>query len=463
MILKGIEPWLGLGFAAGADRIMIVRRFLQWTRTAAASERAGAAGALARAYLYGDLAEDEREEALLVLTGLLDDASPLVRQALAENFATAPEAPRNIVLDLADDQSDVSAIVLRHSPLLSDSELIDCAAIGDAIAQSAIALRPRLSAAVAAAIAEVGACEALISLAVNPGADLPEFSMRRMVERFGFDGEMREALLSRPNLPVALRADLVAATADSLAAFVTGRNWMSLERANRVTREACEQAHVIIAATETTETGAARLVAHLRAAGQLTASLLLRALLSGNVGLFEAALAELAELPLARVKGLTRDWRSAGFAALCRKAGLSDALLPAFRAAVEALALVETGEESSASLSRLRVERVLTACRAENSGELDRLLAVLRRFEVEATRQAARDFSAAVPEDGAESMQPLLLPMPQEPPLLLADCEAEEFCETEELPAVSNENFRRIEPRFFSVDIEAIERELAAA
>ncbi len=441
---------------------MIVRRFLQWTRTAAASERAEAADALARAYLNGDLADDEREEALLVLTSLLDDASPLVRQALAENFATAPEAPRNIVLGLADDQSDVSAIVLRHSPLLSDSELIDCAAIGDAIAQSAIALRPRLSAAVAAAVAEVGACEALISLAVNPGADLPEFSMRRMVERFGFDGEMREALLTRPNLPVALRADLVAATADGLAAFVTGRNWMSLERANRVTREAREQAHVIIAATETAETGTVRLVAHLRASGQLTASLLLRALLSGNVGLFEAALAELAELPLARVRGLTLDWRSAGFAALYRKASLSDALLPAFRAAVEALAL-ETSEQSGASLSRLRVERVLTACKAENGGELDRLLAVLRRFEVEATREAARDFSAAVPEDGAESMQPLMPPMPEEPPLLLADYEAEEFCETEELPAVSNENFRRIEPRFFTVDLDAIERELAVA
>ncbi len=461
MILKGIKPWLGLGFAAGADRIMIVRRFLQWTRTAAASERAGAAGALARAYLNGALADDEREEALLVLTSLLDDASPLVRQALAENFAAAPEAPRNIVLGLADDQSDVSAIVLRHSPLLSDSELIDCAAIGDAIAQSAIALRSRLSGPVAAAIAEVGACEALISLAVNPGADLPEFSMRRMIERFGFDGEMREALLSRPDLPATLRADLVATTADSLAAFVAGCNWMSGERANRVAREAREQAHVIIAATETF--GTERLVAHLRASGQLTASLLLRALLGGNAGLFETALAELAELPLARVRGLTHDWRGAGFVALCRKAGLAEALLPAFRAAVEALALVETDEESGASLSRLRVERVLAACKAENGGELDRLLAVLRRFEAEAAREAARDFSATVPQEDGQSMQPLMLPMPEEPPLLLADCEAEEIRETEELPAVSNENFRRIEPRFFSVDLDAIERELAAA
>jgi len=119
-----------------------------------------------------------------------------------------------------------------------------------------------------------------------------------MIERFGFDGEVREALSSRPNIPVSLRADLVVATADSLRAFVTEREWMSSERAKRATREACEQAHVIIAATSGEgEDGTAKLIAHLRASSQLTAGLLLRALLSGNSSLLEAALAELSDVP----------------------------------------------------------------------------------------------------------------------------------------------------------------------
>jgi uncharacterized protein (DUF2336 family) len=435
---------------------MIVRRFIQWARTAAASQRAEAASALARAYLYAELSEDEREEARLALTGLLDDASPLVRRAMSDSFASAADAPHNIVLGLADDQSDISAIVLSRSPILSDSDLIDCAAIGDAIAQSAIALRPRLSATVAAALAEVGAREALISLAINLGAELPEFSMRRMIERFGADGETREALLSRPNLPSSLRAALVAATADSLSTFVTERDWMSRERATRVKREACEQAHVIIAAMSgESENGASKLVAHLRASGQLTASLLLRALLSGNSGLLEAALAELSELSLPRVRGLMRDWRNAGFAALYRRAGLPEVLLPAFRAAIDALDLIDTGDESGASLSRQRIERVLTACKA-NGGELDRLLAVLRRFDAEAAREEARDFSAALPQRSSALAEPAI-PMPEEPPLLLVDSDQEE------LAATSRQNVRRIEPRFVTVDLAALERELAAA
>jgi uncharacterized protein (DUF2336 family) len=442
---------------------MIVRRFLQWARTAAAGQRAEAAGALCRVYLHSDLDPAEREEAEIALTGLLDDPSPLVRRAMAEIFASAAEAPHHIVLGLADDQSDISAIVLCRSPILSDSDLVDCAAIGDAIAQSTVALRPRLSAAVAAAVAEVGAREALISLAINPGADLPEFSMRRMVERVGFDGEVREALFSRPNLPVSLRADLVAATAYRLSAFVTDCDWISRERAKRVAREACEQAHVIIAATSgESENGATKLVAHLRASGQLTASLLLRALLSGNAGLFEAALVDLSNVPLARVKGLTRDWRSTGFAALYRKAGLPDALLPAFRAAIEALATVDTSDESGASLPRQRIERVLTACKAVNGGELDKLLAVLRRFDVEAAREEARLFSAALPREAAASMQverqAPRLAMPEEPPLLLVDCDAKESAEAARQPLP-----QRIEPHITMIDLAAIEKELAAA
>src|SRR5438270_191311 len=51
---------------------MIVRQFLQWVRTAEAAERAEATSALARAYLYSDLSDDDRaaaEGAMILLLG----------------------------------------------------------------------------------------------------------------------------------------------------------------------------------------------------------------------------------------------------------------------------------------------------------------------------------------------------------------------------------------------------------
>ena len=313
---------------------LIIRQFASWVQTASTKERAEGAHALARAYLCADLDPQEHGEAERALTRLLDDRSPLVRAALAHIFADALHAPHHIILALAEDQSDVSTIVLGRSPLLTDAELIDCVAIGDAFAQSAIALRAHVSAPLAAAIAEVGLREALISLAVNPGAILPDYAIRRMIDRYGGDGELREALLTRSDLSASLRSALASATATALAQFVTIRAWMPQERMARVTREALEKANVIIAAIdEGNSDDIGQLVAHLRDSGRLTSVLLLRALLSRNTGLFEAALISLSCLSRKRVSGLMREWQSPAFAALYRKAGLPEALLPVFRAA----------------------------------------------------------------------------------------------------------------------------------
>ena len=368
---------------------MIVRRFLVWAATATAAQRAQGAAALANAYLYSDLSDDDHDAADVALTALLDDPSPKVRKALASVLGPSAGAPHSVIVALANDQSDVSAAVLRYSPLLSDSELIDCAAIGDVFAQASIALRPLVAPPVAAALAEVGCREALVVLAVNGGAQIPEFSARRMIARFGDDAELREALLSRPNLSAAVRSDLVAAAARALSAFVGERGWLSSERMTRIVRESSDRAHLIIAAdaqTEGRQTGIEQLVSHLRASGQLTPSLILRAILSGNRPLFEAALVELSGLPIRKALALSRGPRE-GFATLYRAAKMPPALLPAFTAAVAAM----PAPGAPARLSRLAIERVLQACEAINAGELNALLALLRRFEAEAAREDARD------------------------------------------------------------------------
>lgn len=353
---------------------------------------------MARAYIYSDMDRAMRREAEIAFASLLDDASPLVRRAMAEVFAGAPDAPHSIVAALANDQSDIAALVLSRSPLLTEVELIDCAAIGDVFAQSAIALRAHVPSGVAAALAEVGACEAAIALAVNPGAELPVFSMRRMIERFGDDAQLREALLSRPFLPAVVRSDLVDATAASLASFVLDREWLSRERVERVVTEARDKANVIIVAEAVDQgrNGVRALVSHLRRSKRLTASLVLRALLSGNRALLEAALAELSGVKEDKVAGLARDFRGPGFAALYARANMPPRLLPAFRAALEASR--EFGyrgaEGGGARLSLIMVQRVLTACEEINQGELDKLMALLRRFEAEAMREDAREAAA---------------------------------------------------------------------
>jgi uncharacterized protein (DUF2336 family) len=382
---------------------MIVRDFLQWVRNAPASERAEATSALARAYLYSDLSADDLAAAEGAMLMQLDDPSPLVRRALADALAASPSAPPAIVIALAADQPQIAAPVYALSPLFVDADLVDAIATGAAAVQSAIASRSALPCSLAAAIAEVGAAESCLVLVENHAAAIAPFSIDRIVERFGHLAAIREALLVRDDVPAATRQTLVAKLSETLAGFVAGRAWLGVDQAQRITRDACEKATVTIAAM-TPETELRPLISHLRASGQLTAGLILRALLSGNIALFEQALAELTDMPVARVSGLIHDRGSVGLRALLEKAQLPASTYPAFKEAIEALREGfghETG--GAARLKRRMIERVLTRCEDADLGELAPLLTLLRRFATEAAREEARLFCDELVADDPDS------------------------------------------------------------
>jgi len=372
---------------------MIVRQFLQWVREAAPGERAEATSALARAYLYSDLSPDDRAAAEGAMIMLLDDPSPLVRRALADVFATSEQAPRVIVHALANDQPEIAMSVLALSPLLSETDLVDLVATAQPSVQAVIAARGMLPRSVAAAIAEVGAAEACLALLENGEADLPLFSLDRIVERLGHLAPIREALLARDDLPMPTRQAVLSKLSQTLAGFVAARQWLGTEHAEYAAREACEKATLALAA-DTADEEIAALVAHLRTSGQLTAGMILRALLSGNIALFEETLAELSDLPVERVAGYVHDKTVSAFRAVYDKAGLPASAYPAFRAAIEALreGLLLGEPDGPSRLKRRMVERVLEVCEAESGPDNASLLALLRRFAVEAAREEARLF-----------------------------------------------------------------------
>jgi uncharacterized protein (DUF2336 family) len=385
---------------------MIVRQFISWVRNASAGERAEATRALARAWLVSDLSDDDRAAAEGALLMLLDDPSPLVRLAMAEVFCRSTDAPAAIVQALAVDQPSVSLPILEHSPLLIDADLVDIVATGSEETQCAIARRISLPASICAAIAEVGTASAALELIENPYAELAQFSWDRIVERHGHLAAIREAMLVLEGLPAATRYALVTKLSDTLSQFVVARNWLSADRAGRIASEARDRSAVHVAASA----GGADmegLVRHLRATGHLTAGLILRTLLSGNLDLFHCALAELSGMPLARVSALLHDRGRASLQALLIKAGLPESTFAAFQVAID------VGQEmgfagsdgAAARLRRRMVERVLTHCETDGRSA-EPLLILLRRFATESAREEARLFcEELVAEDAIDPLE----------------------------------------------------------
>jgi uncharacterized protein (DUF2336 family) len=381
---------------------MIVRDFLQWVNHAAAGERAEATSALARAYLYSDLSPDDLAAVEGVMLMLLDDRSPLVRQALADALATSPIAPPAIIVALAADQPQIAALVYAASPLFVDADLVDAVVTADAGIQAAIAGRAALPRVVAAAIAETAAEEPCLILVKNHTADIAPYSINRIVERFGHLAPIREALLTRDDIPSPTRQTLVTKLSETLAGFIVERDWLRADRARRIVREACEKATVSIAA-ETPQSELRPLIRHLCASGQLTAGLILRALLSGNIALFEEALAELTSMPVTRISGIVHGRGEGSLRALFGKAQLPPSTYPAFKEAILAMRegfVYDAG--GAARLKRRMIERVLTRCEDSDLGEFAPLMTLLRRFATEAAREEARLFCEELVSDAGE-------------------------------------------------------------
>jgi uncharacterized protein (DUF2336 family) len=366
----------------------IVRRFLAWAQSAHAEARAEGASALARAYLYCDLPAHLRAEAVLAMTALVDDVSVLVRRALAEALCNAREAPRPLILALAGDVPEVAAAVLQRSPVLTDADLIDRAASADGLAQTALARRPNLAPGAAAALVERGCLDAVLALLGNPDARLPPEALSRIFARFMGDPSVREALLERAFLPPNLRARIAMALANDLS--VEASRWMPRERAERIAREARDQAIcTIFSSCERHER--AELMRVVRADGALTPALLLRSLLTGERDLFAVALAELSALPLSRAAAFLLEPSGEGFAALARQAGLRSGVLPAFRAALGAIN-AHVGRAGD-GLKLTLVQTVIDECEGHDNPALAKVLTLLWRFAAEAARAEAADFA----------------------------------------------------------------------
>jgi uncharacterized protein (DUF2336 family) len=217
-------------------------------------------------------------------------------------------------------------------------------------------------------------------------------------------------MLVLEDLPAVTRVALVAKLSDTLAQFVVARNWLSADRAGRIASEARDRSTINIAARSRGD-DIRGLVRHLRATGQLTAGLILRALLSGNLELFDAALAELSGLAQARVSALLHDRGGASLQALLIRAGLPESTFAAFQVALEVGH--ETGFVDSLGgavrLRRRMVERVLTHCETDPFAA-EPLLILLRRFATESAREEARMFcDELIADEAIAPIQPELI------------------------------------------------------
>jgi len=338
------------------------------------------------------LPAEEREAAAEVLRFLALDAAELVRRALAVTLKASPDLPRDVALALARDVDSVATPVLRFSPVFSDEDLAEIVEHADALKQIAVARRAALSAPVTAALAEHGCEPALRVACANDNADFAEQSLQTAIERFERSEALAVAMAYRKALPPSIAEKLISRVSDQVRQHLIDQHGVSPETALNTALAVRERATVDLVDQAGKTSDLKAFCAHLHNQERLTPSLLLRALVSGNISFFEWGLAELTGVPHHRVWVMVHDAGPLGLRAIYQRAALPDTLYPAFRAAVDSFHALhlEGGDLDLPRFQERLMQRFLTQGEGGAPEDVDYLLARLDSLTRTADR-ARRD------------------------------------------------------------------------
>lgn len=340
-----------------------------------AEMRAELATRVGNSLVDATLAPNEITLAHEIVRILARDVEGQVRASLSYSLRHARFLPRDVAMKLADDIELVALPMLADSLALSDDDLIEIIRHGSARKQETIAGRPGLREAVCDALIVHAAEPAIVILLDNRSAAIAELSLDRAITRFAGSDRVKRAMVHREALPITVAERLVALVSQELREHLVRTHALSAQAASDIVTTAREHAISRMSAGASDD-ALRRMVTQMQHNGRLTATLMLRALCTGDIGFFEAALAVKGDVPLDNAQLLIHERSGQGFAALYGKAALPPALFTAMRAAINVVD--ETGFDGNPrDLERFRervICRVLTSVSALDPADADYLL-----------------------------------------------------------------------------------------
>lgn len=360
-----------------------------------------------RAELAGKLAADlsgtsltTAEVALAqdIVRILAKDVEVKVRAALSRGLRHATNLPHDVAKKLARDVEFVALPLLADCMVLTDEDLIEIVRGGSCLKQEAIASRRNLPESVSDIIIMRAEEPAVLVLMGNKGANIAEASFDRAVDRFAASARVKEAMIRSGKLPVAIAERLVTMVSKALQTHLVMTHALSPAVASDIVLSAREHA-IIHLSWGASDEDLRHMVTQMHRNERLTPSLILRAICTGDVAFFEAAMAVRGDIPLENAQILIHEPSRRGLEALYRKAAMPPGLYDAVLAAVEVVD--ETSFDGMPhDLERFRsrvITRVLTLVEAVDDADADYLLDKLEDVLVHCPAPESGHLAASAP------------------------------------------------------------------
>jgi uncharacterized protein (DUF2336 family) len=306
---------------------------------------------------------------------LARDVEAKVRGSISFALRHSLRLPRDVARALADDIDVVALPLLTESLVLTDEDLVELVRNGSRLKEEAIASRPNLPETVSDALITYASEPAVAVLMGNQTANIAEESFNRALTRFVASDTIKQAMVLRHSLPITVSERLVTLVSKELQQHLVKVHALSATVASDIIQRSRERA-VIRLSMGSSDVELARMVTQMHHSGRLTPTLMLRALCTGDIAFFEAAIAVRGDVPVANAQILIHESSRRGLAALYRKAAMPEGLFDVIRSAIDVVD--ETGFDGNPrDLERFCarvISRILTVTRSVDAEDADYLV-----------------------------------------------------------------------------------------
>jgi uncharacterized protein (DUF2336 family) len=159
-----------------------------------------------------------------IMGSMVNQVETMVRQHLSETISSVGNAPRDLVLSLANDELEVSLPMLQNSPVLEDDDLLEIAETQSQEHLNAIAQRESVGEKVTDVLVVKGDNTVLGSLAENNGAQFSRDGMETIVERAKDNDDLELSLVKRKDVPADLAQDVYWRVSDAMREKILSAN-----------------------------------------------------------------------------------------------------------------------------------------------------------------------------------------------------------------------------------------------
>lgn len=323
-------------------------------------KRLGVTKRIAEFYSSGGFDQKQMQIAEQIFRALVKDAETEVRKTLSEAIKTSNNAPKEVIMELAKDISEISIPVLEFSEVLNDADLIEIIKSTENVEkQTIVSKRKSVSEELSTALIETHNEEVVDTLLKNDGAEVSEEGYSKIVDNFADKQNVMEAIVEREKLPINVMENLTKHVSKEIKAKLVAKNKAIEQFADAIhkSEEAATMKVIGMKSSEQEYYNFCKLMKQLNISEDLMP---VSALCIGNLNLFEVCMARIIRIPILNIRTLLFDQSNKGFKVMYERAKLPESLYEATEILVTVLRdMKDELSDVGITLSKNNANRIL--------------------------------------------------------------------------------------------------------